>query len=187
MNTVPVLAKCLEYFISSINLPHSSDRKFTPPEVHCIMLLDSFGPKMLIHGLISTGITEWQDRFYLGQGSPKTESTWGNLLAAKLLTLIHGLWKIFCDITHEVYKNVYTEESRLLWDKTRQQLILGSTNLSLQDKLLKEMTEMDLKMKPIGCIRRWLVDILIARKDMVKSREEYLQRTQCLLSEKISR
>ena len=67
---------------------------------------------------------------------------------------------------------MYTEKSRLLWKDVQKQLQLANAHLEEADKHLAEITEDELRKKPIKYVRGWLIDIYIARGEMTKAQDE---------------
>lgn len=144
-----------------------------PHEAKCVIELQNIGKKGLLHGYIPISICEWQHDFYISINSRRRGTSWGKMLVTKLLEAKHDLWKLRCVITHDKGTGgLYAEELRELKKTVKRELDRGMENISRKDKfLLKENME-TLFGKPISYVRSWLVDIYLARGEMISMDQE---------------
>ena len=75
VETDPVLMICLKHFVLGMAWLHFWKQEFIPLKVKSVRALKAIGQKMLLHGMLPKMAIEWQDRYYLEQGSARTGAT----------------------------------------------------------------------------------------------------------------
>ena len=148
-----------------------------PPRLTSIyQIMRDIGLHQMWQGFLPVGMVDFQQQYYLQQGSRRTGKQWGVTFVSKMIRATHGLWMERNNILHLRTANGVRGLCLIsMRTAVEQQLALGHDNLDEDDYYLLGFELESLLKEPETMIRGWLCEILIARGDFASARLECLR------------
>ena len=151
--------------------PMEWDGSLNPLQLRMLQALERIGTRGLLLGFLPKGLVEWQRNVFLLMGVQRSPELLMSRLATKLLSELHTLWLLRCDIVHEKDVNgLYIEDGRDLSQRISDEYAKGREGLAEEDFFLFDETKETTLLKPLAVKIGWLRDVLFARGEMEEAR-----------------
>ena len=135
--------------------------------------LQEIGLLNVLHGWLPKLLNDWQENSFMQGKSFITGNKFMTDFISSLLHAKQNIWKLRCEIVHDRARgSLYLEEEREIKTLIKKEIDKGTLGMSEDDLYLMDITEKDLLQKPVDSVRGWLIDVYMARGEIVKAQYE---------------